>query len=916
MKKIYLLIAGLLLAIGLQGQAEKTLELTSGTLTSLLTEQEKNTITSLTLTGTVDARDFITTSQMPLLTSLDLSQTRVTAIDTLFDDRVAISHPDTIGSYGYNPKESGSLFSDRLTNLRLPSTIKAIDINGLKGCSGLTAIEIPPTVTFIGLYAFWGCTGLTSLNIPSSVTYIETYAFNDCSGLRKLIIPPSVTSINPRTFALCSSLDTLTIPSSVKSIDEFAFTGCTALTTVILPESFQGLNHGVFMYCPNISSIYSYNPIPPGVASGAFDTEIYQGTVYVPYGSKALYAAAEGWKEFQNIVETLPGFTLSATSLTMEAVAQSTTIELNAQTAWTATSDQAWLTVSPLSGTGSQTLTLTANENTTNDIRTAKVTVSVSDTVSKDITVVQAGKLSSDTIHVETAGTLYTYLNEDELANLIYLTLTGEIDARDFKLIRDRMPLLEVLDIREVNIVAYTDTTFGNNINHPEDAIPFGIFEWNDSPQTSYALSGHSKLKAIKLPNSLKKIGYRAFFNCPVLTTVEMQASVENLGNEAFSNCTSLTSVNLPASVTQIGEKAFQYCGSLPSLELPSALKKINVYTFGDCKALESIAIPSSVTYIESNAFTGCSALQSVDIPDSVTVIRFETFKDCSSLSSVVIPPHVTRIEEYAFYRCSALQTLTLPASLTTIRPAAFAECTSLDTIYCYAVNPPAVDNTGYTLVFDNVDKASCMLFVPFGTRVLYASANQWKDFQHIVEMGEFSLDATTVTVDAGENSEAMVKLHTSLAWTATSDQEWLTVAPGSGRGDQELTLTAEANPLYTARTALVTIAADAMNSITITVTQHGMAVGLDEMGISVQVNLYPNPFTQQLTIEVANSSSQAVSVEIFTIGGLKIKTLPTAPKKAKTSVSWNGKDDQGKKVPGGMYLLKVNGEVRKVVRE
>lgn len=885
MKKIYLLIVGLLLTFLLQAQVVKKVELTSGTLTSLLSEQEKNTITSLTLIGTVDARDFITTSQMPLLTSLDLSQTKVTAIDTLFDERVAISHPDTIGSYGYNPRESASLFSSRLTSLILPSTIKAIDVNGLKDCSGLTAIEIPPTVTFIGLYAFWGCTGLTTLKIPASVTYIETYAFYGCSGLMKLIISPSVTSISPHTFALCSSLDTLTIPSSVKSIDEFAFTGCTALTTVILPESFQGLDHGVFMYCPNISSIYSYNPIPPGVASGAFDTEINQGTVYVPYGSGELYAAAEGWKDFKNIVETLPGFTLSATSLTMEAVAQSTTVELNAQTAWTAKSDQAWLTVSPLSGTGSQTLTLSANENTTYDSRTAKVTVSVSDTVSKDITVVQTGKLSSDTIHVETAGTLYTYLNEDELVSVTHLTLTGEIDARDFKLIRDKILFLEVLDLSGVSIKAYSGTegTNENISDYKENEVPPKAFD-----------------------NSFDDRKSR-------LTTVVLPETVTVIGEEAFSQCRAMKNFEIPSSVTAISYYAFAGTG-ITSLIIPSSITTIGIQAFRGCKSLKSIELPSSITELGNAAFEACDSLTSVTLPALLTSISHRLFYSCIGLKTVDIGLAITAIEDEAFFYCTALDSIKIPASVTRIGYNAFTFCYSLSSIYSYPENPPDLSESG--VVFSNVDLEKCILYVPAGTKELYASASRWKDFQHIVEMGEFSLDATTVSIDAGENSEAMVKLYSSLAWTATSDQEWLTVAPGSGSGGQELTLTAKANPQHIARTAIVTIAADALNSITITVTQHGMAVGLDEMGISVKVNLYPNPFTQQLTIEVANSSLQAVSVEIFTIGGLKIKTLPTAPKKAKTSVSWNGKDNQGKKVPGGMYLLRVNGETRKVMKE
>jgi flagellar hook assembly protein FlgD len=69
------------------------------------------------------------------------------------------------------------------------------------------------------------------------------------------------------------------------------------------------------------------------------------------------------------------------------------------------------------------------------------------------------------------------------------------------------------------------------------------------------------------------------------------------------------------------------------------------------------------------------------------------------------------------------------------------------------------------------------------------------------------------------------------------------------------------------------------------------------------------------MTIEIENPSLKKTTVEIFSMSGQKIKTLLRAQKGAKINCTWNGRDESGKQLPGGMYLLKVNGEIRKVVK-
>ena len=50
-------------------------------------------------------------------------------------------------------------------------------------------------------------------------------------------------------------------------------------------------------------------------------------------------------------------------------------------------------------------------------------------------------------------------------------------------------------------------------------------------------------IESVKMPNSVKKIGIRAFIRCKKLKSVELSSSVETIEMNAFQNCTALTSV-------------------------------------------------------------------------------------------------------------------------------------------------------------------------------------------------------------------------------------------------------------------------------------------------------------------------------------------------------------------------------------
>lgn len=75
MNKFFLLLILLCLVSVLQAQASKIVNVTAGGLSAALTTTERSTITDLTITGIIDARDFKTMrDEMPELAYLDIKK--------------------------------------------------------------------------------------------------------------------------------------------------------------------------------------------------------------------------------------------------------------------------------------------------------------------------------------------------------------------------------------------------------------------------------------------------------------------------------------------------------------------------------------------------------------------------------------------------------------------------------------------------------------------------------------------------------------------------------------------------------------------------------------------------------------------------------------------------------------------------
>ena len=231
---------------------------TPGTLSKLLSDYDKSSITELTIIGSLNNSDIATLKSLPNLTILDMENVNM---ETLPHDAFRMN--------------------TSLTSVKLPKTLKTIGNSAFSGCSNLTTVTIDNSVTSIGDFVFAECSSLTSITIPNNATSIGKYAFYYCSNLASIIIPDNVTSIGASLFRYCRSLTTVTISKNVTSIGE-----------------------STFLYCSSLINIYCKAQTPPIMDTGSNLNYLNNCTLYVPVGCKDAYASSSYWRPVKEIIET------------------------------------------------------------------------------------------------------------------------------------------------------------------------------------------------------------------------------------------------------------------------------------------------------------------------------------------------------------------------------------------------------------------------------------------------------------------------------------------------------------------------------------------------------------------------------------------------------------------------------------
>lgn len=447
-----------------------------------------------------------------------------------------------------------------------------------------------------------------------------------------------------------------------------------------------------------------------------------------------------------------------------------------------------------------------------------------------------------------------------------------------------------------------------------------------------------TKLKNVKMPDTVTEFEDGTFESCTSLETIKIPEFVTKIGESAFSGCTNLSNFKLPPNITKINGSAFKGCESLTSLELPSGVQTIESSAFENCKALKNISIPKKCENIWNNAFKSCTSLAKVNMQHGLKNIYSGAFYECDALNNVSIPDSVTSIGSQAFYGCDTLSDVQFGIGVKEIPDSAFRQCQSLIGItlprYCTKVASNAfAENTKMTkvTVFPSITSIENNSFsYPAKMTMRGVSGSYAQTYANNRKM----------TFEAINNPITGLKFYKdSLDFSGTWETKVLPLSIAPSDGTEDITYTSADEKIATVENGVVksvgygttTITAQSGSNkatITINVLRSANSVSLDKTELSMEVGdkatlkatMNPSNATDKLTWSTSNASVVTVdngNVTAVGAGKATVIVTTTSGKTASCTVEVTGSftitaeaGENGTISPSGVKSVKSNEKV------
>lgn len=296
----------------------------------------------------------------------------------------------------------------------------------------------------------------------------------------------------------------------------------------------------------------------------------------------------------------------------------------------------------------------------------------------------------SKTYYVSKPGTLISMMTEEEANSVTHLTLTGKLNAEDFRHLRDEFANLKVLDISNAEIKMYS----GKAGTYPNGK--FYIYMPNFIP--AYAFSnvvggvtkGKATLEKVILSEKTKNIEDAAFKGCENLKICQIRKkTAPNLLPEALADSVTAIFVPLGSSDSYRYKDRWQNFAFIEGEPVETTLQ------VGAMGKLEEEILKAGLQPRDINFLTVEGKLDNADfklirdyMPNLVSVdisrtnataIPDFTFAQKKYLLNMKLPHNLKSIGQRVFSNCGRLcGTLELPASVTAIEFGAFMGCDNL----------------------------------------------------------------------------------------------------------------------------------------------------------------------------------------------------------------------------------------------
>ena len=420
---------------------------------------------------------------------------------------------------------------------------------------------------------------IKTVNIERGVVRLVG-TFHECYHLTSVIISDTVKEIGENAFADCKDLESIKIPASVTKIDAYAFKGCTSLTEVIIPDSVTEISEHAFDGCP--FKPHKSDPPPEPHKSDVVIDPISPPTSFIPTEVTKV----------DNSIQTSE----------IEVVIDSITPPTN--------------------------IISTETDRMDNSIQTCEDYKMPDDKGVCGNNVNYLFYQFSGELVIQGKGEMkdYSYQEtlpwskyKDKIKSVKIENGVTKIGSCVFYECTNLTSVIISSSVKYIHDLSFSGSTGLTSINVDKEnqyykSIDDVLFSKDETTIHTYPIG--KKVINYIIPYRITEIGNGVFARCSGLTTsITIPDSVKKIGSYAFYDCIGLTSITIPNSVREIGERAFYDCTNLTSIIIPDSLKIINNYAFGKCKKLTSITYLGNTEPNCKSAFYGCTELKGIRVP-------------------------------------------------------------------------------------------------------------------------------------------------------------------------------------------------------------------------------------------------------------------------------------------------------------
>lgn len=379
-------------------------------------------------------------------------------------------------------------------------------------------------VTSLAEEAFYWNTSMKSFTIPAFITNIgaKVFAENCINALSVDTKNPVYDSrdncnaiVETATNKMIAGCGSTVIPASVTAIGEGAFYGAFTLKTIDIPITVNSIGTEAFYDCRGLESVTVHRTTPYTIDDACFKWwDSYEGvyqkpiaTLYVPTGSKSLYEQADGWKDFEKIVEMggeNPGNIITFADSNVKAIC-------------------------------------VANWDTDGD-----------------------GELSkTEAAAVTSLGDGFKWLYNCTFDELQYFTGLTKLENGTFNgIILSLIIPVSVTEIEESALSGVREVKLseGNTKFLLSENILYNI------EKTELVFCSRSKEGTVAIPSTVRTIRSYAFNGCDKLEGVTLPEGLNSIDRDAFYGCSNIKELTLPSTLTEIGVNAFYDCHGLTAV--------------------------------------------------------------------------------------------------------------------------------------------------------------------------------------------------------------------------------------------------------------------------------------------------------------------------------------------------------------